>query len=335
MDRGEFLTLIDVARQRGLEIGALNLPVVTRAMGPVEYVDRARRDELIEWYKDPLHGIDPADIVEVDHVWGEQTLLECVGGQRVYDYLVASHVIEHVPDLFGWLGEIGSVLVDGGLALFMVPDKRFTFDRDRQTSVSGDYVDAYLRRLRRPDTRQIFNHYNDTRELEVEPRGEAELTELAQGVLALCRRAEASGEYIDSHAWVFTPRSLARALDLASRLGLLPFEIARLEPTAPGSNECLLALRRLPEAMGQAAQRAAFAASLAALDLPEEADTADVEAIRREAEADRARLAAIEAAIRGEAEAARSRLAAIEASTSWRLTAPLRRVIDLVRGRRT
>jgi hypothetical protein len=317
MDRAEFLTLIDVARQRGLEIGALHQPVVTRAMGPVEYVDRATRDELIEWYKDPAHGVDPADVVPVDHVWGEQSLLQCVGGQRAYDYLVASHVIEHVPDVFGWLGEIAGVLADGGLALFMVPDKRFTFDRDRQTSVSGDFVDAYLRRRRRPDMRQIFNHYYDTRPVGVAARGEADLTGLAQGSMALCRRAESNGEYIDCHAWVFTPRSLAGALDLASRLDLLPFEIALLAPTAAGSDECLLALRRLPDAMGQAEQRAAFVASLAALDLPEEPapDATDFEALRREAEA------------------ARARVAAIEASTSWRLTAPFRRMLDLARGR--
>lgn len=317
MDRAEFLTLVDLAHQPGLEIGALNKPVVTRAMGPVEYVDRATRDELAAWYSDPLHGVDLADIVEVDHVWGEQSLLEAVGGERAYDYLVASHVIEHVPDLFGWLGEIAGVLTDGGLALFMVPDKRFTFDRQRLPSVSGDYADAYLRRLRRPDTRQIFNHYYDTRIVGAEPPGEAALTELAQGVLALCRRAEADGEYIDSHAWVFTPRSLAQALDLASRLGLLPFEIARLEPTANGSDEFFLALRRLPAAMSPPDQRTAFAASLSALDLPEEfeAGAADVEALRRRASA------------------AEARTAAIESSTIWRLTAPLRRMIDLARGR--
>ncbi|WP_293681570.1 methyltransferase domain-containing protein [uncultured Phenylobacterium sp.] len=312
MDRAEFLTLIDVANQRGLEIGALNQPVVTRAMGPVEYVDRATRDELIEWYKNPLHGIDPADIVPVDHIWGERSLLECVGGQRAYDYVVASHVIEHVPDLFGWLGEIAGVLVDGGLALFMVPDKRFTFDRDRLPSVSGDFVDAYLRRLRRPDTRQIFNHYNDTRPADVGPRGEEELTALAQGALALCRQAETNGEYIDAHAWVFTPRSLAQALDLGSRLDLLPFEIALLAPTAPGSGECLLALRRLPDAMQPGERRAAFTSSLAALELPEELEL-----------------------LAAEGAAAVARLKAIEASTSWRLTAPLRRMVELVRQRRT
>jgi hypothetical protein len=320
MDRAEFLTLIDVARQRGLEIGALNHPIVTRAMGPVEYVDRASRADLAAWFADPIHDVDPADLVEVDHIWGEQSLLECVGGQRAYDYLITSHVIEHVPDVFGWLGEIASVLRDGGLALFVVPDKRFTFDQDRRPSVSGDFVDAYVRRLRRPDTRQIFNHYYDTRHIGAAPPDEAEATGQARTVLELCRRVELSGEYIDGHCWVFTPRTILQALDLANRIGVLPFEIACLSATAPGDMEFFLALRRLPDRLDAQAQRAAFVASRDAIILPDESD------------APAAPASPDEAVIR-EAEAALARAAAIENSTIWRMTAPLRRLIDLARGR--
>lgn len=46
MDRSKILALIDVAKARGLEIGAQTRPVVTRDMGAVEYVDRATTAEL-------------------------------------------------------------------------------------------------------------------------------------------------------------------------------------------------------------------------------------------------------------------------------------------------
>lgn len=314
MDRAKLFSLIDVARQRGLEIGALNRPIVTRAMGPIEYIDRSSRAELQAWYGG--HGVDPADIVEVDHVWGEQSLLDCVGGRRAYDYLIASHVIEHVPDVFGWLGEIATVLVDGGLGLFMVPDKRHTFDVLRRTSVSGDFVEAYVDRLRRPNTRQIFNGVYDVRDLDadVSPDGEA-LTARAREVLALCRRARDSGEYIDVHCWVFTPRSMVEALDLASRLGILPFEIAALEPSV---GEFFLALRRLPDGLDADTQRAAFLASLQGLALLEEAGLVGAE--------ESARLMA-------KAEMALARATAIENSTIWRLTAPLRAAIGAIRRR--
>ncbi|MDP3173958.1 MAG: methyltransferase domain-containing protein, partial [Phenylobacterium sp.] len=265
MDRAKILAMIDLAHGRGLEIGALNRPVITRDMGAVEYIDRAPTEELRRWYA-INDEVDVDQIVDVDHVWGSQTLFECVGRQRIYDYLVASHVIEHVPDLFGWLGEIASVLADGGIASFVVPDKRFTFDVLRRTSGDSELVDAYVRGLRRPEARQIFDHFYGFRDLGSEAvRGGASPADLppthdARELMELCRRTQENGEYIDTHCWVFTPSSFVDALDLGSRLGVLPFEIASVIPTPEGSHEFFVALRRLPDSAPEA-QRAAFVAS--------------------------------------------------------------------------
>ncbi len=307
MARDQLLALIDLAEGRGLEIGALTKPIVTRSMGRIEYIDRASTEDLRRWYANQGH-VDPAELVEVDHVWGTQTLLDCVGGQRVFNYLVASHVIEHVPDLFGWLGEIASVLSDGGIASFAVPDKRFTYDVRRRTSSESELVDAYVRKLRRPDPRQIFDHFigftnPDGTPSQHDPRA----------LMEDCRRVLAEGTYIDSHCWVFTPRTFVEALDLGSRLGLLPFEIGAIFPTTPPSNEFFVSLRRLPEALTTEQQRAAFVASRDRVDLPAEDTESEVEGLKQ-------RLAAAE-----------SELAALRGSTSWRITAPLRRAISLLR----
>ena len=291
MDRRLILDLIDPARQRGLEIGALDRPVVSRAMGDIGYVDRASRAELLVWYADPAHPIDRAALVEVDHLWGAETLLEAVGGQRAFDYVIASHVVEHVPDMFGWLMEIAAV------------------------STRGEFVDAHLRGLRRPDIRQIFNHTYETRPEGAPERDDDAWSEYARGCVALCRQADAEKTYIDAHCWVFTPRSMLEALDLLSRLDLAPFEVANLTPTPPGDAEFLLALRRLPDGLDAATRRARFQASAAALDLPEEQSTAGApEAVAA-------------------AQVALARAAAIENSTIWRATAPLRHVIGMLRGR--
>lgn len=327
MLRARLADLIDVANGRGLEIGALDRPIITRDMGPIEYIDRAPRAELQAWYGGH-GGVDPENIVEVDHIWGDQSLLECVGGARAFDYLVASHVIEHVPDVFGWLGEIAAVLVDGGLAVLFVPDKRDTFDILRPVSASGEFIDAYLRRSRRPDVRQVFNHVYEFRELSAPELDDAAITERAQGALAMCRNMQATNEYIDVHAWVFTPESLLQALDLASRLDLLPFEIQTLE-TAQG--EFLIILRRLPDDWTAAARRAAFTASVARHPLPEEPAEEEISPepeVVEPALPDEA-LAAL--ALQAEALAAVARANAIETSTTWRMTAPLRAAIDSVR----
>jgi hypothetical protein len=318
MDRAKLLALIDVTRQRGLEIGPLNRPMVTRETGPIEYVDRAPREELQRWYGGG--DVDPEEIVEVDHIWGDQRLIDCVGGRRAFGYLLASHVIEHVPDLLGWLHEIAEVLVDGGIAGFMVPDKRYTFDLLRRTSTGSEVVDAYVRGLRRPDTRQIFDSFHYYRDPETgfdregHPPTDQRTVRSARELLELCQRAAANGDYIDSHCWVFTPRSMAEALDLTSQLGLLPYEIAALGPTPPGSIEFVLALRRLPDGLDPAARRAAFVASLDRVRLPDE--------LAADQETD---------LVLARAHQAIGRTAAIEASTSWRITAPLRAAVTMLR----
>jgi SAM-dependent methyltransferase len=119
--------LIDPASQRGLEIGALNSPAIYSSEGKVYYVDHLPTDELKEKYS-PDPNINIEDIVPVDYVWGDKTLVEAVGQGVYFDYLVASHVVEHVPDVIGWFGEISAVLKPGGVLSLVVPDKRFTFD---------------------------------------------------------------------------------------------------------------------------------------------------------------------------------------------------------------
>ena len=301
--RDRLLSLVDLTRP-GLEIGALDHPMVERSMGPVEYVDRAATPELRRWAQPHT---DVAAIVEVDHVWGDQTLAECVGKRGGYAYVLTSHVIEHVPDLYGWLGEIAEVLEPGGVGGFIVPDKRYTFDAPRRTSTPAEMVEAYVRRLRRPSPRQVFDHHFSFRDAEntTEPD--------PKRILEVARLAH-DGEYVDSHCWVFTPRTLLAGLDMASRLDVLPFEIVALEGTPPGSHEFLLALRRLPDELTAAERREAFRASAERLDLPDEVD------------------ASWPSAAGADPQAALARLAAIEASTSWRITAPLRAAVNLLRG---
>lgn len=110
---------------------------------------------------------------------------------------------------------------------------------------------------------------------------------------------------------------MVEALDLGSRLDLLPYEIAALEPTDPATGEFMMALRRLPEALDTDARRAAFARSAEVLDLPVERDA--------EASAD---------TLLARAVAAEAQLYAIRASTSWKLTAPLRAAVTWARGLR-
>ena len=87
--------------KRGLEIGPLENPMVLKCGSAVRYVDFTDADSLRASLPP---GIDPARVPDVDIIWGESPLLDSADGP--VDYVLASHVIEHVPDLVGWLLEV-------------------------------------------------------------------------------------------------------------------------------------------------------------------------------------------------------------------------------------
>jgi SAM-dependent methyltransferase len=148
------LSMIDVARTRGLEIGPLDRPVVTKDMGQVAYVDHVTASALREKYDgDP--GVNVDQIVDVDFVHSDRRLVACVEGDN-FDYVVASHTIEHVPDVVGWLREVAEVLTEGGVLSLVIPDKGFTFDYLRPPSTPSDMIDSHLLGSRRPTFRQVY-----------------------------------------------------------------------------------------------------------------------------------------------------------------------------------
>ena len=251
--REKILRGLDVAKLRGVEIGALANPVVSKQAGEIFYVDYADEVFLKEHYKrDPAVNCD--DIVAVDGVWGENTLLEAIGGGAV-DYVVASHVVEHVPDLIAWLEEVRAVLVRGGTLRLAVPDRRFTFDYLRRESVLADLIDANLRHARVPLPRMILDCDLSWREVDARAAWSGKLDEEAlaassratpaglEAILARAREALDGRAYHDTHCWVFTPQSLAQLFEEAAALGLIHFACETLLPTEKSQLEFFVTLK--------------------------------------------------------------------------------------------
>lgn len=211
MDRTqEIRAYIDPAAQRGVEIGPLDRPVVSPTEGEVVYVDYFTAQELRQKHsKNPAVNCDL--VVDVCQIVGNKTLSQTLGEADFFDYVVASHVIEHVPDLIGWLREVAAILKPQGILSLAIPDKRFTFDYLRTLSTPGDAIDAYHARQRRPSVRHVFDHFASA--VHIDPAAAwrsridpAQLTHYHSVPVAwqLAVAAE-EGEYIDAHVWIFTP----------------------------------------------------------------------------------------------------------------------------------
>jgi SAM-dependent methyltransferase len=263
------LARIDLATMRGLEIGPLHNPLVSRADGEVFYVDHASTDDLRAKYAADK-DVAESDIVDVDFVWGDRPLLEAVGAAAPFDYVVASHVIEHVPDPVGWIDELSGVLRPGGVISLVIPDKRYCFDTRRRTTDVSEIVAAHLERRTRPSLAQIFDFWSryavvDCPTVWAGGVGHAELPPAFADALARCRDGQATDGYIDVHATTWTPESFLECLGVLFQLGWLDVRVAAFAPTPVNSLEFFVSLERLPDGLDDDARRALQLESLPSL----------------------------------------------------------------------
>jgi len=253
------LACIDVARMRGLEIGPLAAPRVRKSEGPVRYLDHASAAELRRKYASNQGMRDRLDqIVDVDYVLKEfGTISEAVAADAPFDYVIASHVIEHIPDPIGWLADLTRVLRPGGILSLVIPDKRYCFDINRALTEISDLVDANLRHLRMPSYRQAFDFYSkaigDMVDATAAWAGTADYSlavrqdfdDPDRAALDACREMQSRDDFVDVHCSVFTPDSFLGLLEKLSRLGLIDFEVAGFFPTERNNIEFYVSLRCL------------------------------------------------------------------------------------------
>ncbi len=234
---------IDPGVSTGLELGPLASPVITRDLGRVHYLDHVDTDALRARYAGH-DGFDIEAIVPIDHVLDphrdDGTIRSAVGDAAPFDYVVASHVVEHVPDLVSWLADIRSVLREGGVLALAVPDHRRCFDALRSPTVAADVVHAHLVGATVPTPRQVYDHYSSAVAWHGhiawnEEPSFAELVPVHSEEEALERAGFAcAGEYQDVHCWVFTPESFRRVFETLQRLDVLGFDIAHVSGTVGG-----------------------------------------------------------------------------------------------------
>ncbi len=128
----------------GIEIGACHLPVwVDRATCRVRYCDRLSSDQIVVAF--PELGTDRHSHVDADVICDV-----AIDGLKPFhdnsqDFIIASHLVEHLPNPLAALTEFFRVLKPGGVLYLGLPDKNFTFDRDRQCTPLQHLIDDWKR----------------------------------------------------------------------------------------------------------------------------------------------------------------------------------------------
>jgi SAM-dependent methyltransferase len=205
----------------GIEIGALHNPLPVPRSARVRYVDRLPVSELRAHYPE----LDYEPLVPVDIVDDGERLATIPDSSL--DFVVANHFLEHTQDPVGTLLNAFRVLRPAGVLYLAVPDKRYTFDRDRAVTP----LDHLLRDFQEGPEISRRDHFE-------------EWARLVEGVPEddVGRRAEQLMEQdygIHYHVW--TRREMLELLTAVRDRFDLDFDVELIKPI---KHEVVLVLRK-------------------------------------------------------------------------------------------
>ncbi|TDH60631.1 class I SAM-dependent methyltransferase [Dankookia rubra] len=259
---------------------------------------------------------------------------------RSIDLVFSSNVFEHIARVDALAAEVARVIVEDGMAIIAVPPITWAAameaDMRNQYHVHHIPPSAWEAKLRRFFS-DVTLHGHRGRGIYASKEREREEMALAPHRVTIretdfefpVTSAEAMERDGDSITAIFVCRE--------PRLEALPETIAERTPAewCEGAVAARLIASERAEAQRQA-ERASAETLSAALSRAAAAEAASAAAAADEARlaavaASEARLAAV-AVCETRLAAAAARLAAIEASTTWRMTAPLRRLVTRLRG---
>jgi 2-polyprenyl-3-methyl-5-hydroxy-6-metoxy-1,4-benzoquinol methylase len=282
-DRGTFFAAACAGEKSVLEIGPLHAPICRRPAARVKYIDAFTAEELKEHYaSDP--NVDTAAIVDVDYVWRGEPYSDLIKERfdSVVTSHNIEHVpclVSFLNSLESVLRSGGSIYLavpdkrycfDHFKSDSSISDVLDAFFEKRQTLPpsalvrqallvthneamrhwKGDHgnpaflnPEEFVVRLKRmsgevaqPAASEDTPPLREKREAGTGPG-------MLEGLHSLYK-LDASVHTGDQHAWIFTPGSFSEIIFLLNYLGLTELFVDRLHPTAYGSHEFYVVLRK-------------------------------------------------------------------------------------------
>jgi len=299
----------------GLEIGPSYNPLLPKRRGyNVEIVDHADAATLREKYRDNASKIE-----EVDYVSDGRSLLETIGQEQRYDFIFASHVIEHVTDIVRFIQDCEVLLKPEGRFVLAVPDKRFCFDALRPLSTVGQALQAYAEKRKRHTPGILFDQvsYACTKAEQtvwLEPTfDDVAFLQGGEDAKSMFEAVQVDTAYYDAHAWQFTPASFRFLVKKLRSLGYIKSGEIAFHKNEPGQlhlHEFYISLSKNAPVLHDSD-----------VDLLKEAERE-----LREVAVSRDELSLQIAAAHQQIQNLVARNQALLKSTSWKITAPLRYV---------
>ncbi|MBI2769631.1 MAG: methyltransferase domain-containing protein [Burkholderiales bacterium] len=237
--RDRLLALFD-STGLGLEVGASFNPLLPKKDGyNIEILDHLSAEDLVGKYQGAT-GADVSRIEPVDYVSSGGSLFDAIGKPGRFDYIVASHVIEHTVDLLGFLQDCERLLTPTGVLVLAVPDKRYSFDVMRPLTSTGDVLQANLDKRTRHSLGALFDEvaYNSLRSGAPgwAPGSDGPLTFVCDLSRAkqIFEETQGNQHFHDIHAWQFSPSSFRLIVNDLHEIGYLGLREQRFDDDCGG-----------------------------------------------------------------------------------------------------
>jgi SAM-dependent methyltransferase len=225
---------------RILEVGPSYSPVAPKADGwNVRSIDHFSREALVEKYRGHS-GVDVSRIEHVDFVWTDGNFSSAVPARDhgSFDALIASHVIEHAPDLLDFLDSMAELVNPIGVVALAIPDKRYCFDYFKPLTTTGDVMAAHAQLRTRHSRFNAFDQVAYAASVDGSiawSQGPARGLKLVHSLAEARAYSEAISErvdapYQDMHAWHFIPASFQLLMLELARVGLTDWQVERTTP---------------------------------------------------------------------------------------------------------
>ena len=220
---------------RVIEIGPSFSPIAPKSEGWNAYsIDHLDKAGLVKKYTGHP-GVDVTRIEAVDYVWQGGPLSDAVpsASHGTFDAFIASHVIEHVPDLVAFLESAATLLKSTGVVVLAVPDKRYCFDFFQSITTTGAVLAAHREKRSRHTAALGYDHFAYAAQnggagvWGQHPSMGITLSHSLDEAWTTSAAMGADGEYVDLHAWHFTPSSFELMLLELARFGVTDWQIDR------------------------------------------------------------------------------------------------------------
>lgn len=240
MNRFDELTRnLDKNTMVGIEIGPYYSPIAPKAYGwkttVIDFRDGAALRAEARSHTVEAIRMREKHIEDVDIVWNGDPLDKVAMALNPdgYDYFLASHVIEHTPDLLSFFQQVARLLRKGGIVSMAIPDMRKCFDVFKPISSIREVLAAHREKrvVHTPET--LF----EARALSLNRNGVGAWVAGSKAPLAFTGNfdhawqayqhdvANQGAPYVDAHAWFFTPASFELLIFELGYMGLLDLSI--------------------------------------------------------------------------------------------------------------